>query len=197
MVSFTKAGTFRYFCDVHPGMVGYITVKPKTATLPTAKQNAAAAVKQLTGDIKAAVKVAKAAPPANTVDLGQSTPGGIELYSMFPSSLTVAAGTVVTFQMSQHTDEVHTATFGPDSELKTLSKIGPAVPAQSAYPSDPGQATESPTAHGDGFANTGFLDRDPSTKTIPASGKVLFSTPGTYHYICLIHPFMHGTIVVK
>ena len=23
-----------------------------------------------------------------------------------------------------------------------------------------------------------------------------FSTPGTYHYICAIHPFMHGTVIV-
>ncbi|HET9104443.1 MAG TPA: hypothetical protein VFN55_13895 [Solirubrobacteraceae bacterium] len=196
VVSFTKAGTYRYFCDVHPGMIGYITVKPKTAKVPTAKQAAAAALHQLTTDIKAAVKAAKTHVPANTVDLGQSAPGGVELYSMFPATLTVNAGTVVTFQMSQHTEEVHTATFGPQSELKTLS-VGPAVPPQAAFPSDPGQLVENPTVHGDGFANTGFLDRDASTKTIPAAGKVLFNTPGTYQFVCLIHPFMHGTIVVK
>jgi amicyanin len=23
-----------------------------------------------------------------------------------------------------------------------------------------------------------------------------FATPGTYHYICTIHPFMHGTVIV-
>ena len=51
--------------------------------------------------------------------------------------------------------------------------------------------------HGDGFANTGVLDTNSATTTIPSSGKVQFTTPGHLHYICLIHPFMHGTIIVK
>ena len=50
-------------------------------------------------------------------------------------------------------------------------------------------------AHGNGFANIGGLDRDPTTP-LPASGQIKFTTPGTYHYACLIHPFMHGTIIV-
>ncbi len=29
------------------------------------------------------------------------------------------------------------------------------------------------------------------------SESVRFTKPGTYHYICLIHPFMHGKIIVR
>ena len=53
-----------------------------------------------------------------------------------------------------------------------------------------------PTSHGNGFANTGALDRDPTTR-LPATERIDFTTPGTYHFQCLIHPFMHGTIVVE
>jgi plastocyanin len=56
--------------------------------------------------------------------------------------------------------------------------------------------TETPTAHGNGFVNTGVLDNDPSTTKIFPSSKIDFTKPGVYHYQCLIHPFMHGTIVV-
>ena len=29
-VKFTKPGTYKFFCDIHPGMVGYVVVKPKS-----------------------------------------------------------------------------------------------------------------------------------------------------------------------
>ena len=32
---------------------------------------------------------------------------------------------------------------------------------------------------------------------IPTSGSLPFDKPGTYNYICGLHPFMHGTIVVQ
>jgi plastocyanin len=199
-LTFTKAGTYKYFCDVHPGMIGTVVVKPAGASIPTAKRDAAATVAQATADVKAAARIVKAKQPANTVSLGQSTPGGVELYTMFPASLTVQAGTVVTFHMSRNTFETHTATFGPTSVLKKLAKgfEGANFPAQGVYPSDlPGTITESPTAHGDGFANVGALDNDAKTAQIPSSGKIDFSTPGTYRFVCLIHPFMQGTIIVK
>jgi len=119
---------------------------------------------------------------------------------MFPTSLTVNAGTTVTFHMSKNTFETHTATFGPKPLLKSLAKgfQGANFPAQGVYPSDPpGTITESLTSHGDGFANVGALDNSAATKQIPSSGKIDFTTPGTYHFICLIHSNMHGTIIVK
>jgi plastocyanin len=108
---------------------------------------------------------------------------------------------VVTFFMSKDTRETHTASFGPEAYLTALangfiSNTG-AIDPRDAYPSSPpGTVTLSPNSHGNGFANVGALDRDPTTP-LPVSGTIDFTTPGTYHYICLIHSFMHGTIIVK
>jgi plastocyanin len=201
-VSFSKPGVYKYFCDVHADMVGYVVVRAKGKPVPTRKQDTAALVKQQTTAILAADKLTKVKQPANHVSLGLSTPQGVELYSMFPSTLTVNAGTVVTFAMSAHSREVHTAAFGPASYLTTLhNAIGsPSGLAQAAlYPSGPppaGPIQLSPTSHGNGFANTGGLDRDRTTP-LPTSQRIDFTAPGTYHFVCLIHPFMHGTIVVK
>jgi plastocyanin len=199
-VKFTKPGTYKFFCDIHPGMVGTVVVKPAGKTIPTAAQDAKALKAQATAAIKGALKASKAKLPANTVSLGESAPGGVELFSMFPASLTVNANTTVTFQMSKDSFETHTATFGTIPVLKGLAKgfQGVTFPAQAVFPSDPTQPiTESLTSHGDGFANTGALDTNPKSTTIPSSGKIDFTQAGTYQFICLIHPFMHGTIVVK
>jgi plastocyanin len=200
-VKFTKAGTYKYFCDVHPGMVGYVVVKPKKASVPTAKQDTAAVTQQVTDDVKAAKRLATSKPPANTVDLGVSASGGVELFHMFPATLQVHAGTVVTFTMSKRSFETHTATFGPASYLGPLATAfanAPTIPPNAAYPSDPVQPlTLTPTSHGNGFVNTGVLDTDPASAAIPSSAKIDFTTPGTYHFECLVHPFMKGTIVVK
>jgi plastocyanin len=202
-LTFTKAGTYKFYCDVHPGMVGFIVVKAKGKPIPTAKQDKAAIAKQVKADETTAKALFSTKPSAkNKVSLGESSKNGVEDYAMFPSKLKVKKGTVVTFFMSKATREDHTASFGPKAYLKSVaSSITSPSPLQQAfYPSDDpalGPPLVTPTAHGNGFANTGVLDRDPTTTTIPASGKLKFTTAGTYHYICLIHPFMHGTIVVK
>ena len=38
-VTFTKTGTYKYFCDIHTGMVGYVVVKAAGKPIPSAKQD--------------------------------------------------------------------------------------------------------------------------------------------------------------
>jgi plastocyanin len=199
-VTFTKAGVFKVFCDVHYGMIGTVQVLPKSKPVPTVAQDSAALRAQTLAAVNALKAAATIKPPANSVTVGSAGPGGAELFAMFPTTLRVKAGTVVTFSMSRDTRETHTVTFG--SPLYLTKLIGgflsdPLVTQQDLYPSElpSGPIVVTPTVHGNGFANLGALDRD-STTPLPASGKVMFPTPGTYHYACLIHPFMRGTIIV-
>lgn len=200
-VTFTKAGVYKIFCDIHYRMSGTVVVLPKTKPVPSATQNKAALEAQLVADLKALKAAAKIKVSANTVSVGSAGRGGSELFAMFPATLHVKVGTVVTFSVSADTREVHTVTFGPTGYLTQLAGgllSNPVLTQQDLYPSDApvaGPITLSSTSHGNGFANLGGLDRDPTTP-LPVSGKIMFTTPGTYHYICLIHPFMHGTIIV-
>jgi plastocyanin len=50
--------------------------------------------------------------------------------------------------------------------------------------------------HGNGFWNSGALDRVSATP-LPQASQVTFGAPGTFTYYCLIHPFMKGTVVVQ
>jgi plastocyanin len=198
-IKFTKRGSFTFYCDVHPGMVGTIVVKPKSSTIPTAKQDTAATTAQVTADVKAAKALPKTKVPVDTVSLGESARDGVELFAMFPATLTVDAGTTVTFKMSKKSFETHTATFGPQSYLGPLERsFQGAISPTAVYPSDPLQPiTLTPTSHGNGFANTGALDTNAASKPIPPSSRVDFTTPGRYRFVCLIHPQMVGTIVVR
>jgi plastocyanin len=199
-VTFPKAGTYKFYCDIHPGMIGYVVVNPKGNSVPSPKQDAAALKKQITQNILLAKKLAKSTIPSDQVSVGVSGAGGIELYQMFPATLRVKTGAVVTFAMSTASRDFHTATFGPQSYLTVLTsgiRSAPTLPPAAVYPSDQTQPISlSPSSHGNGFANTGFIDRDAAT-VFPASGKIKFGKAGTYHFICLIHPQMQGTVIVK
>jgi plastocyanin len=202
VVKFTKPGVYKYFCDIHPGMVGFVVVKPKGKPVPSAKQDAAAVVAQVTVSARALKKLAKTRVPANHVSLGEAGANGLELFAMFPAQLTVKTGSVVTFSITRDSREVHTATFGPAKYLNGLANglfAAPGPTAESLYPSDLPVVPIplNPTSHGNGFANIGAVDSQNSTKAIPSSGQIQFTAPGTYQFICLIHPFMHGTIIVK
>jgi plastocyanin len=210
-VKFTKAGTYRYFCNLHAGMTGVVRVVRRARRIP-ARQGAKRLVKaQLKRDLKQARNlVARTSVPANTLDVGASSGRShVEYYGMLPGSLTVKQGTTLTFRMGPKITDNHTASFGTDDPgaqppgtgyLTTLAKtfqgIGPFDP-RAVWPSDPPTATAalSPTTHGNGFWNSGVMDTVKGGP-LPPSGKLTFNTPGTYHYYCLIHTNMKGTITV-
>ena len=205
-VKFAKKGTFKYYCDVHPGMIGRVVVKGHHAG---AERQEGQEGREEAG--RAALKVAKKLPskaPAGT----RCTPAAraraeSSTSACCPPQVTVAVGTTLTFACRRSRD-VHTATFGPGNpETEPTSYLGqiaatfegaPVIDPKGTYPSEqpPAVASLSPTLHGNGFWNSGALDRD-SASPLQPSNTVKFDAPGTYDFYCLIHPFMHGPIKVQ
>jgi plastocyanin len=125
----------------------------------------------------------------------------------FPKSIKLPVGGSVTFRVKSRS-EIHTFSFGPSAYLSNLANAfvtpvpngaGPptlAFSGQIAFPSDPPPLPPyDGTAHGNGYFSTGVLDGDPATPS-PSSTKVTFTKAGTYGFICLVHPFMRGQVVV-
>ncbi|MGZ4269998.1 MAG: cupredoxin domain-containing protein [Solirubrobacteraceae bacterium] len=209
-MTFPKKGTFKFVCLVHPGMRGAVKVLPRSAHIPSRAQDAAAAKREIRAIVKVAKAKAKRAVPAGQVDVGRTGPA-LTINSMFPTSITVKAGHAVTFSMAgQSRLEIHTVSLGPESVTgpietsfitPTPNATGPptlVINPLAAFPSDP-PPTLPPytgTNHGNGFLNSGVLDNDPATPQQPNSAAITFSTPGTYHFQCVIHPNMDGTVVV-
>jgi plastocyanin len=214
---FTRKGTFNYYCDVHTGMRGKVRVVGRNARVPTKRQDRNAAARELAARLDAAEELTDGenlADLQNTVQAGNDDRQGTAVFKFFPAETSVRAGDTVTLQMPPRTSEVHTFTFGPSNgEDLYVDQVANAfiapIPNPSGpptigldprvvYPSENPMAAQPPITagmHGNGFFNTGILDGDGGTP-LPSSVQVRFGAPGTYPYICLIHPFMRATIRV-
>ena len=204
-LKFTKAGTFRYICLVHPGMVGSVKVLPKGRAVPSAKADAAARTAEYAQAVKRAAQLARFTPPAKTFVAGHDS-GTVALFRFFPAAQTVSVGQAVKFSISSKS-EVHTATFGPEAYRDALEKLlilaepQPSGPPRLQFnpqiflPSDPVLPPYTNLNHGNGYLNTGVLDTDPKTPP-PTSASVTFATPGTFVFECTIHPGMEATVKV-
>jgi plastocyanin len=203
--TFPKAGTYRLVCNVHPGMLIDVTVKPAGAPVPkTPPQVQAQALANQTAAYASAKQLATTKAPANTVWVGV---GGLTtLLTYLPNTITVKAGTTVKF-VNKAPTEVHDLAFGPKKYIQQfqtkydLLPTGPKSPNQVSpvlpYGSEPkGGYTYDGTAHGNGFFVTPLTTGTPGVP-LPHVATVKFTKPGTYHYFCLIHgPDMSGTVVV-
>jgi plastocyanin len=207
-LKFTKKGSYAYYCTIHVGMKGTVKVVAKGKAIPSVKANKKAAKKEYAKVAKRQINDAKFAGPAgNAVQAGNDTVAST-IFRFFPATKSVPVGTTVTFSLSPKTTEIHTISFGPADYLQATAAAfvmpDPANPTgpptvynpQIAFPSDvPTLPAYDGTSHGNGFLSTGIIDRDAATPS-PGSATVTFNKAGTYSYICLIHPFMKGQIVV-
>lgn len=206
-LSFPETGTFVFRCVQHPLMRGVIRVVPKEAAItPLNAQMGAGMARQRADIVAAKKKVARAtamlARKGATVDVGYGD-RTFDAESMLPRTVTVGAGTTVTFRFPD-AQETHTVTFGPDALIdgfvKAFEAAGPGVsaPPEVLYASDaPGAmpVVYTGTNHGNGFLNSGIAGAAPAPS--PKTWRVTFTTPGSYTYVCIIHGrMMSGTIVV-
>lgn len=213
VVKFPKAGSYAYYCVLHPGMKGTVKVVAKSAAVPSAKADAARAKAQMAKGYATLKQVARKKAPANTVVAGPDKKSAV-LYRYTPSALTTKVNTPITLTMSPGTSEDHTFTFAKNvkAAIKAADKtfIGPLPGTGTTGPPtlafDPKWAlsTEAPgqpividgANHGDGVVNSGVLDGDAKSQ-FAQKVTVSFSKPGTYSYFCAIHTFMTGKITVK
>src|SRR3954453_10126694 len=110
-LKFTKKGSYRYICLVHPGMSGRVKVLPKSATIPSAKPDRKARVKAYKKAVKKAKRLAKLKPKGNNVVAGHDS-AKVAWFRFFPAVRTIKAGGSVHFSISSKS-EIHTMTFGP------------------------------------------------------------------------------------
>jgi plastocyanin len=214
VVKFPKAGSYTYFCVLHPGMKGTVTVKPKSAKVASAKADAARVAKQVAAGFATLKALDRTKAPANTVVAGPDASNGASLFRFTPANLATKVGTPITLTMSDGTREDHTFTFAKNvkaaGKVADAQFIGPLPGTGTAGPPTlrfdpvwtyPSEAPGTPVAidganHGDGFVNSGVLDGSAATP-FPQKLTVSFTKPGTYTYFCAIHTNMTGKITVS
>ncbi|HYZ91975.1 MAG TPA: plastocyanin/azurin family copper-binding protein [Actinomycetota bacterium] len=147
------------------------------------------------------------------VDIDVPSEGGrkLQVSAFFPGRLRVSAGDTITFT-NRSTEAPHTITFGvaPDrsNQPKLLtqdgenpSAFGKCYGKGKPKPSLTTCASKTlPAYNGTGYWNSGLLQ--PASAPDPAgpksvSVKIAERTPkGEYAFVCVLHPFMNGTLSV-
>jgi len=207
-LTFTQPGIYHYQCAVHPGMHGVVIVAPAANGTPSAASEAAATKQAVGRAVADAVRLERthAQSPLRVLVGAGDNATGAEITAFFPSKLSVHVGDTVTFVNHDQTD-IHTVTFGPES-LRASIERGFVFPKGhqvllnplGGLPSDPpaGPVQYNGQNHGSGYLNSGVLQPQGAPAAAgPKSFAVTFTKAGVYHYECVVHASMDGTIVVR
>ena len=212
-------GTYKGFCMLHfTEMISTIEVVAEGEEATTASEAEAQADRELeplVAKVKEAHEKAGASDAAGTVlagdpqeEEGESEASGppkpntsAGLAEFTPKETSVASGGSVTWNINGP----HSITFNAPEDARIIIGKGPdgrthlvekaAAPALFNVPPPPEGESEGPpptadlgSFDGSGFANTGIQ--------FGGAFKVTFTKPGTYRYICVVHPDMEGTVTV-
>jgi plastocyanin len=189
-----------------------VNVLAKKKRIPSAKKDRKTLKKQISRDFAVAKTRNKVTVPPNTVLVGSAGKHGVEYFGYLPKVLHVPVGTTVTFKMTKGSFENHTATTAaaenadPEKVANShLGRIAASFFSESGFlpdgvwaSDDTEPVTLTRSSHGDGFWNSGVLDVLSSTPDtlIPDHRTVTFGQAGTYDFYCMVHPQMHGQVVV-
>ena len=209
-------GTYTFICSFHgPEMSEEVTVVAEGTDVPSPEEVRAAGQKELDGFI------AKAKPAADKVVTSTSKDASAGAFleeegfpsagiNVFPTEVPIKAGEAVTWTVNGF----HTMSFNaPEDARPWIRKQADGQVTQnekSIVPTNSPKITPPQVKEGEGedgpppqvkvnggkydgkaFLNTGF---PPNVGQLVYS--LTFTNPGTYTYICLVHPDMEGTVKV-
>jgi len=170
-LTFTKPGAYRYVCLIH-----YVPAAPAAS---------------MGGVVQVLPRPAASHVYRVASGYDNGTPRAA-VDAFFPEDLTVHAGDTVVW-----TPGFHDVAFGPAALLARLRRTfitvspQPAGPPKVVYNARVLFPSGGSTYAGMGFVNSGLL-----LEPKPHAYSLTFTKPGVYHYACLIHPSMDGTITV-
>lgn len=205
-LTFLKPGIYHYFCAIHLGMRGTVTVLPASAKLTTQAAVTRQAKSQMSRVVSELKRLNTTAPTSpHQILVGAGTSGSAEIAAFFPKRLNINVGDTVTFVDNDPTD-VHTVTFGSEEYTSAIENsvfeyaghslvFNPLSALPSEPPESPSPVPYDGTNHGDGYINSGLL-YPPQTPEQLHEFAVTFTKPGTYRLECVIHSNMDATIVV-
>lgn len=211
IASDAAAGDYTFMCLVHgPAMTMELSVVDADTEVPSAEEVEEATATELEEAFETLRPMAEEIRAST--DPTAAPAGGISedlpyesIVSVFPDNLEIAAGEAVTWQIAGP----HTVSFGAPESARPIIMVAAdgtvqingegAAPAGWAGPPPPPDGPPDPSApppvvdagsySGEGYHNSSLLFG-------PLGYRLTFDTPGTYEYICVVHPDMEGTVTV-
>jgi plastocyanin len=176
-------GTYLFRCVVHAAQVLEVAVVEPSAPTQRPSTLADAAERLAADDVATMARLGRSAPPVRPREVAAGIATERASRNVFaPSTVEIAAG-----------DEVTWRNAGSVPHVMVFGEGAAGLPAPEAAVRPPTSPSGSTLPAGGDLFTTGPIGAPPYPAT---SFSLRFDAPGTYHYTCVFHPGMSGTVVV-